>query len=403
MRGRLAWGAIAIVALAASGFFAASAQTAFPQTPVSEQQQRLIEAKAASQAAAERSARLEQAAANEKDQALQARAQEAAVAAHIQQIEADIAAGQARIAIINRLLAAQRTRLAVRQGPVTRLMAALQSLARRPAMISVVQPGSVDDLVHVRAVLANTLPVIRARTADVRADLARTRQLQAGATTATRALADSRAQLEEQRLSLTRLEAEHRLRSRALGRDALFESDRAIALGEHARDIVDLMDQLGNQAATREELESLPGPLPRPPRPGEVASPVDTISWSHGTPPYRLPVVGRVVTGLGELSDAGVRSRGLTIASAKEAQVVAPAAGRIAYAGQFRGYGTIVIIDHGGGWTSLISGLGAVSVRVGERVGQGAPIGAAGGGDDPRVTIELRRRDRAVDMTPLLG
>jgi len=245
VRGRPAWGAIAIVALAASGFFAASAQTSPAQTPVSEQQQRLIEAKAASKAAAERSARLEQAAANEKDQALQARAQEAAVAAHIQQIEADIAAGQARIAIINRLLAAQRTRLAVRQGPVTRLMAALQSLARRPAMISVVQPGSVDDLVHVRAVLANTLPVIRARTADVRADLARTRQLQAGASSAAKALADSRTQLEEQRLSLTRLEAEHRLRSRALGRDALFESDRAIALGEHARDIVDLMDQLG--------------------------------------------------------------------------------------------------------------------------------------------------------------
>ncbi|MEP7005794.1 MAG: peptidoglycan DD-metalloendopeptidase family protein, partial [Sphingomonas bacterium] len=341
--------------------------------------------------------------ANEKDQALQARAQEAAVAAHIQQIEADIAAGQARIAIINRLLSAQRARLAVRQGPVTRLMAALQSLARRPAMISVVQPGSVDDLVHVRAVLSNTLPVIRARTADVRADLARTRQLQAGATAATKALAGSRTQLEEQRLSLTRLEAEHRLRSRALGRDALFESDRAIALGEHARDIVDLMDQLGNQAATREELESLPGPLPRPPRPGEVASPVDTISWSHSAPPYRLPVVGRVVTGLGELSDAGVRSRGLTIASAKEAQVVAPASGRIAYAGPFRGYGTIVIIDHGGGWTSLISGLGGVSARVGERVAQGAPIGAAGSGDDPRVTIELRRRDRAIDMTPLLG
>ena len=398
MRGRLALGGIAIVALAAGSFFAASAQT-----PVSEQQQRLVEAKAASQAAAERSARLERAAANEKDQALQARAQEAAVAAHIQQIEADIAAGQARIAIINRLLAAQRTRLAVRQGPVTRLMAALQSLARRPAMISVVQPGSVDDLVHVRAVLSNTLPVIRARTADVRADLARTRQLQASATTATKALADSRTQLEEQRLSLTRLEAEHRMRSRALGRDALFESDRAIALGEHARDIVDLMDQLGNQAATREELESLPGPLPRPPRPGEVASPVDTISWSHSAPPYRLPVVGRVVTGLGELSDTGVRSRGLTIVSAKEAQVVAPAAGRIAFAGPFRGYGTIVIIDHGGGWTSLISGLGGVTARVGERVAQGAPIGAAGSGDDPRITIELRRRDRAIDMTPLLG
>ena len=44
-----------------------------------------------------------------------------------------------------------------------------------------------------------------------------------------------------------------------------------------------------------------------------------------------------------------------------------------------------------------------LSAAVGERVGQGAPIGAAGGGDDPRITIELRRRDRAIDMTPLLG
>ncbi|WP_201292525.1 hypothetical protein, partial [Escherichia coli] len=102
-------------------------------------------------------------------------------------------------------------------------------------------------------------------------DLAHTRALQEQAALATRALAESRTRLEAQRLALTRLEAEHRLRSRTLGRDALFESDRAIALGETARDIVDLMDTIGNQAATRESLESLPGPLPRPPRPGEVA------------------------------------------------------------------------------------------------------------------------------------
>ncbi|QNQ09455.1 murein hydrolase activator EnvC family protein [Sphingomonas alpina] len=371
--------------------------------PAQDQRQRLAEAKAQSEAAAQRSARLEAQAAHEQDQARQAQAQEAAVAARIQQAEADIAAGQARIEIIRRQLAQQRARLAQRQGPVVRLVAALQSLARRPALISIVQPGSVGDIVHVRAVLSSTLPVIHARTADVRADLARSRRLQASAALATQALAGSRARLEEQRLALTRLEAEHRLRSRALGRDALFESDRAIALGERARDIVDLMGQLGNQAAVRESLESLPGPLPRPPRPGEVASPVDTVSWSHASPPYRLPVVGKIVTGLGELSDAGVRSRGLTIAAAADATVVAPAAGRVAYAGIFRGYGTIVILDHGAGWTSLVSGLGSASVRVGESVSQGAPIGRAIRGDDPRVTVELRRKGRAVDMTPLIG
>ena len=394
MRARLL---LLAVALAAFGIGAAVAQGA------DDQRARLAEAKAQSQAAAVRSATLERQAAAERDQARQARAQEAAVAARIQQAEADIAAGQVRIAIVERLLVEQRARLAAKQAPVVRLMAALQSLARRPAIISVVQPGSVDDLVHVRAVLANTMPVIRARTADVRADLVRTRALQAQAGLATRALAESRTRLERQRLSLTRLEAEHRLRSRALGRDALFESDRAIALGEKARDIVDLMGTIGNQAATRESLESLPGPLPRPPRPGEVASPVDRVAWSHAAPPYRLPVPGKIVTGLGEVSDAGVRSRGITIAPVADAQVIAPAAGRIAFAGPFRAYGNIVIIDHGGGWTSLVSGLGVVSTRIGDKVEQGAPIGQAGGGASPRVTVELRRRDRAVDMTALVG
>lgn len=396
---RRAWTASIAVAVTLAGIGIAALSA---QTPAAEQQ-RLIAARQQSAAAAARSARLAQDAVREQDEAARTRAQEAAVAARIQQAEADIAAGQARIAIIDRLLASQRARLASRQGPVTRLMAALQSLARRPALVGIVQPGSVSDIVHVRAVLASTLPLVRARTADVRADLARTRQLQAGASLAARRLAESRAQLRDQRLALARLEVAHRLRAQALGRDALFESDRAIALGERARDIVDLMDQLADQAATREALQSLPGPLPRPARPGEVASPIETLSWSGGTPPYRLPVAGRVVTGLGELSDAGVRARGLTIASAAEAMVIAPAAGRIAYAGPFRGYGTIVIIDHGGGWTSLIAGLGTVSTRVGATVAQGSPIGRAGTGEDRRITIELRRRDRAVDMTPLLG
>ncbi|MEG3087677.1 murein hydrolase activator EnvC family protein [Sphingomonas sp. PB4P5] len=372
-------------------------------SPAQDQQQRLADAKAQSVAAAARSAALDRQAAGERDQARQARAQEAAVAARIQQAEADIAAGQARIAIIDRLIAEQRLRLDQKQGPIVRLIAALQSFARRPVLISIVQPGSLSDIVHVRAVLANTLPVIRARTADVRAGLARSRQLQADAALASGNLATARAELEAQRLALTRLEAAHRLRSRALGRESLFESDRAIALGERARDIVDLMGQLDDQANVRERLASLPGPQPRPPRPGEVASPVDSVPWTAGSPPYRLPVLGKVVTGLGELSAAGVRSRGLTLATAAAATVVAPAAGRVAYAGPFRGYGRIVILDHGGGWTSLVSGLGATSVKVGETIGQGGPIGRAPDADSPRVTVELRRRGRAMDMTPLIG
>ena len=373
------------------------------QTNDGEQRDRLERARVQSQQAAQRSTQLEAAAARERDEATQARQQEAAIAARVQQAEADIVASQARIAIIDRQLAAQRATLAAHQGPVARLLAALQGLARRPAMIAVVRPGSVDDLVHVRAVLASTMPVVRARTAAIRADVDRTRRLHVNAATATQALGESRGRLEEQRLALTRLEAEHRMRSRALGRDALVESDRAIGLGERARDIVALMGRQGDEASIRTSLATLPGPLPRPPRPGEAASPIDLVSWPHDAPPYRLPVTGTLVTGFGELSDAGVRSRGLTLAPDAGAPIIAPAAGRVAYAGAFRGYGNIVIIDHGGGWTSLISGFAATGLRVGEKVAQDDVIGRVASRDSPRVTVELRRRDRAVDMTPLIG
>ena len=369
-----------------------------------DERSRLAAAKAQSAAAQARADTLEAAAAAERDEARQAQAQEAAVAARIQRAEADIAAAQARIALIRAQLDNQRTTLAGQQQPIARLLAALQSLARRPVVVSVVQPGSVSDLVHTRAVLATVSPVVRARTATLRGQLERTRRLEEGQRLAVKSLADGRAALEAQRLALARLEADHRLKSRALGRNALFESDRAIALGERARDLVDQMSQASDGASTRADLEGLPAPLPRPLKPGEATPSADVQAGSAtAVPPYKLPVVGKLLTGLGELSDAGVRSRGLTIEAAAGAQVVAPAAGRVRYARRFRGYGVVVILDHGGGWTSLIAQLADTGLRVGDSVAQGAPIGHGAAGDSARVTVELRRRDRAIDLTRLLG
>ena len=94
------------------------------------------------------------------------------------------------------------------------------------------------------------------------------------------------------------------------------------------------------------------------------------------------------------------------VATASAATVVAPAAGTVRYAAPFRGYGGIVILDHGEGWTSLVTGLGALAVHTGERVEAGAVLGRAGngrGGAAPRVTVELRRDGRPMDIAALLG
>ncbi len=390
--------AAAILTTALVGIAAVPAQT----PSLTDQRAQLSTASKAAKDAEARAQQLQRAAAAERDEARRAKTREAAIAASIQAAEAEIVAARARIAIVDRMLAGQRTRLAERQGPITRLMAALQSLARRPAVLGLVQPGSTRDIVHVRAVLGAVTPAMRARTADIRAEIARTRRLRDGAQLAAKSLADSRARLQNDRLALVRAEGEHRLKSVGYRREAMFESDRALALGEQARDLVDLMDTMGEAAETRAALEALPGPLPRPADGDAIEAAATPAPKRTGPPPYRLPVPGTVVTGLGELSDTGVRARGLTLATWPGAQVVAPTTGRVIYAGRFRRYGNIVILDHGGGWTSLVAGLDAVMVKVGDTLIQGAPLGRAAQGEAPRITVELRRQGRPVDLAQLL-
>ena len=383
------WGLISAGMLACAAFAAA--------LPAQDQRSALAQARAQSRDAARRSAALEAQAARETDAASAARARQAALAARIVQAEADIRAGEARLALVGRMLGQQRDRLEGAQGPIVRLVAAVQAMASRPALAAVVQPGSIDDLVHVRAVLSTALPAMRARTAALRLELARARTLEGQARLASRALVESRGRLEGERLAQVQAESAHRLRAAALGRTALFESDRAIALGERARDLVDEAGEAETAAATGAGLAELAGPLPRP---GATAP---APRWAPGLAPYRLPVAGTLRTGLGEVSDAGVRARGLTLAVAPGARVTAPAVGRIVFAAPYRSYRRIVVIDHGEGWTTLVTGLGALSVRAGQRVGQGQAIGRAEGGDSPEVTVELRRRGRPIDLTALVG
>ena len=370
---------------------------------ITDERAALAKAKADASAANDRAGRLEKASTAASDDAAKARARSAAVAARVQSAEAGIGAAEARIAIIERLRADQRAALAVKQGPTIRLVAALQTLSRRPPALALVQPGSISDMVHVRAMLSAILPVVRARTADVRADVARGKQLRLAADNALANLKSSQTALVTQRNQLAALAVQRRTAADKLTGNAMAEQDRAIALGEEARDIVDLMGRIDNDADRRASLAALPGPVMRPARPGDPSAlPADTQMAEAAQAPYRLPVVGQVVTGLGEVSDTGVRARGLTIATQPSAQVVAPTGGRVAFAGLYRGFGNIVIIDHGRGWTTLITSLAALDVKVGDALDQGSPVGRAGP-SRPTVTIELRRGGQPVDIARLIG
>jgi septal ring factor EnvC (AmiA/AmiB activator) len=384
---RLTLPAFALAALAAG---LAGAQTAASEAD------ELALAKRQAQQATSRSKQLEREAAAATDEAAKARAAASAIAARIQAAEADLTAAETRIRIIEGLRAEQRARLAERQEPVVRLTAALQTMARRPPALALVQPGSVDNVVHVRSLLASTLPIIRQRTAGLREEIKAGDRLRRQADLAKAALAAGQQELRTQRLALARLEESQRLRSETLASSAVLEGDRALVLGEEARDISALMGTREYQARIRARLLELPGPMLRP-----GASPQPTRSAAPA-PRYILPVEGRLVTGMGEISDAGVHARGLTFETAGGAQVVAPRDGRIVYAGPFRGYGRIVILDHGRGWTSVVTNLAEIGVAVGDWVTLGAAIGRTGA-REARVMVELRRNGKPVPIAPLIA
>lgn len=351
-----------------------------------------------------RSAEAEGAAARKRAEALEARARQvteqaqgtareaAAVAARIQETEAAIAAQRARMRLIASQRAGLRAQLAERQGPLARLTGSLQRLSRRPPLLALLRPGSVRDAVYMRAMLDTMLPEVERRTAGLRAAIEHGRALEGQARTAAAGLAQAQAQMQDRRRQLAVIESRQRLAGREASGIAAREGDRALALAEKARDLGALVEEVGRQGRLREQLAALPGPIMRPQRPEDarVADASQFVPPPEGLSTYLLPVTGRLVTGFGEDAPGQSRSAGLVLGPRALAQAVAPAPGRVAFAGPYRGFQGIVIIEHDGGWTSLVTGLARLDVEVGETVVAGSPIGSAGP-RSPRVMVELRR------------
>ena len=358
------------------------------------------DARRQSNAARARAERFEAEARRITDQAERTAREGAAIAARIQQTEADIRASEARISLIEGERRSLMARMAARQQPLIRLTAALQKLSRRPPALALLKPGSVRETVYMRALLDTTLPQIEARTADLREEIGKGRALAARSGKAAQALRASRERLGERQKTLASLETRQRLESRQATSLASREAERALALTEKARDLSDLMDDISQAGSLRKELAALPGPVLRPASPGEaqvreVASAVAQGNLAR----FILPMAGRLVAGFGERIEGRPESRGLVLSVPARAQAVAPAKGRVAFAGPYSGYGQIVVIEHSGEWTSVVTGLTRLDVRVGETVIAGSPIGLTGPGD-PVVTMELRRGGEPVNPLP---
>ena len=136
--------------------------------------------------------------------------------------------------------------------------------------------------------------------------------------------------------------------------------------------------------------------------------PAVPFETARGTLP--LPAQGKRLKGFGDADGMGGTLRGISLQTRGEARIIAPTDGWVVYAGPFRSYGQLLIINAGGGYHVLLAGMGRIDVSLGQFVLAGEPVAVMGtslpagqGNKDnsrPVLYVEFRKDGRPIDPGP---
>ncbi len=298
-----------------------------------------------------------------------------------------------------------------------KLLAALQRVAIEPPAALAFSPGSPLDSIRSAMLLGAIMPQLRAAVADLNVKLAALDQSRVETLATQAEVGVKRIALLSQQEHLADLLARKRQLEAATRRAAAIEQRRLTVLSAQAVDLKDLIEKLDAERVRRlaeEQVAQKRRELSEAARvKAEQASQLTLLAAVPGPERARnmiagkytliRPAAGRVTRRFGQ-SDGFVTAKGLTIATRPGAEVVAPYDGRILFAGPFRSYGQILIIEHPGGYDSLLAGCDHIDSVVGQSVKAGEPVGRMRtGGSTPSLYFEWRHKDQPIDPASWLA
>ncbi len=316
-----------------------------------------------------------------------------------------------------------------RHGTISALLAAMQRMGRNPPPVMITRRADALSMVRSAMLLAAAFPELRGQAlalADQLNDLAR---VMSSIRTETDKLKAETGRLNEARVRLAMLQEEKRQSQSE--RQAEFDSvlKAATQIAKNVEDMSELITKLDREVAARTDLgayekkaaEQPPTSEDRTaavlqPNAGSVAmlSPgriMPGIAFAATKGQLQLPAQGRRVLGFGDKTQHGAVSKGLVIQTRHGGHVVSPCDGWIVYAGEFRTYGKLLIINAGTGYHILLAGLSQIDVQFGQFVLTGEAVGVMGDAvkgtqaarsqdSGPILYIEFRKDGRSVDPDP---
>ncbi len=286
-------------------------------------------------------------------------------------------------------------------GSIGQLMLAMQRLKRMPPEAMLARPAPPIDTARSAMLLQSMLPSLYDKAEKLKKDLERLEDLQ-------EALAQNRAELETEKRTLSAGRAQ--MTALLDKRQALYsgtkeqheKQQRAVRkIAAQARDLRELVKKLDeDKRRANARMAAQKAVMSNPPRPPPEKTP------PRGNGKGELPVAGFIRVGYGAPDDFGAISKGITIKSAPGALVTAPVGGTVRFAGKFKRFGRLVIVEHSGDYHSLIAGLDRIDTVVGQTVAAGEPVGALAESraEGPSsVYYELRHNGEPVNPARLLN
>lgn len=346
-----------------------------------------------------------------------------AAAERVKRAETDIAALEDKMGDLIVQELEVRGRLDGADASISNVLAALERISRNPPPALIVDPSDALGSARSAILMSTILPELQNKAAAVQADLAKLGRIKADALAQQEQLEANLNILEEEQLRITSLIAARKENENRANEALAAEEAAAQALADQATSIKQLIDELQKRAAAVATASQATAAA----NAGGNAPVLDqetvrlALANTNRTEPavpfvqakglLTMPSAGVTVIDYGAGDGFGGISRGLSVVTRADAQVVSPADGWVLFQGDYLNYGQIVILNAGQDYTILLAGLAKVDVQIGQFVMMGEPVGTMGsqtigrtvatsaGVSRPTLYIEMRKNNEPVDPT----
>jgi murein hydrolase activator len=334
-----------------------------------------------------------------------------------------IGAVEQRLQTLTASEGAIRRSLSARRAVIGEVLAALQRMGRRPPPAVLVRAEDMLSAIRTAMLLGAVVPELRAETETLAGDLAELVRLKSAIVGDREAFRRELADLLREQERLDVLTAARQERMAEAQQTSATERAHAADLAAQAKTLKELIDGFERElGATRREAEDARRAAESQSREARerfaaaaLRDPVrlaPKLPFSEARGLLPRPVSGQTLRSFGADDGYGGTTRGISITTRARAVVTSPADGWVAFAGPFRSFGRLLIINAGSGYYLLLAGMDHISVEVGQFVLAGEPVAsmgevsslspAAGSSEtgDPVLYVEFRKDGGSIDPGP---